>query len=98
MGVELGRGVCLRGRVMIALRHTLARNRKRATHTRVHLDGWRNDRAKVVVTAQKLAEQLLDVPVPMAEIGANDLERKTELGIQDYCTQVPGLNISIRVT
>jgi iron complex outermembrane recepter protein len=49
---------------------------------------------EVVVTAQKRIERLLEVPVPVSAIGADDLLEGNQLGLQDYFTRVPGLTFT----
>jgi iron complex outermembrane recepter protein len=49
---------------------------------------------EVTVTAQKKAENLLDVPVPVAVINAAALTAQSQLQFQDYFSNAPGLNFS----
>jgi iron complex outermembrane receptor protein len=49
---------------------------------------------EVVVTAQKRSENLMDVPVPVSVINAQSLIDTNQLKLQDYYTQVPGLNVT----
>jgi len=49
---------------------------------------------EVVVTAQKRAENLLEVPVPVTAINAQDLVADNKLRLRDYYSSVPGLSIS----
>jgi len=49
---------------------------------------------EVVVTAQKRAERLQDVPVPVTSIAADTLVESNLTRIQDYYTMVPGLNVT----
>lgn len=46
---------------------------------------------EVIVTAEKRSAQLLDVPVPVTVLQASDLAARNQLRIQDYYSQVPGL-------
>jgi iron complex outermembrane recepter protein len=46
---------------------------------------------EIVVTAQKRAENLQDVPVPVTAINAETLVAQNQLRIQDYYASVPGL-------
>ncbi len=46
---------------------------------------------EVVVTAEKRAERLHDVPVPVTAVNAQALLEANELKLQDYYSQVPGL-------
>jgi iron complex outermembrane recepter protein len=48
---------------------------------------------EVVVTAQKRIERMLDVPVPVAALNAEDLAQNNLLRLQDYATKIPGLTI-----
>jgi iron complex outermembrane recepter protein len=49
---------------------------------------------EVVVTAQKKRELLLDVPVPVTAISANNLLETNKSRFQDYFSEVPGLSYS----
>jgi iron complex outermembrane recepter protein len=49
---------------------------------------------EVVVTAQKKAENLLDVPVPVTAITAQSLVDTNQVRLEDYFTQVPGLQVT----
>ena len=49
---------------------------------------------EIVVTAQKREERLLDVPVPVSAINAQSLASSNQLRLQDYYSQVPGLNLT----
>jgi iron complex outermembrane recepter protein len=48
---------------------------------------------EVVVTAQKRAERLQDVPVPVTALSAESLVSSNQLRLQDYYTKIPGLNL-----
>lgn len=48
----------------------------------------------VVVTAQKIAQSLVDVPLSISVVGGGDLERVQALNIQDYVKLVPGLQLT----
>jgi iron complex outermembrane recepter protein len=48
---------------------------------------------EVVVTAEKKRENLLDVPVPVSAITAQSLIDTNQLRLEDFYTQVPGLNV-----
>jgi iron complex outermembrane recepter protein len=50
---------------------------------------------EVVVTAQKRAERLQDVPVPVSAIDADTLVGSHQLRLQDYYAKIPGLNLSL---
>lgn len=49
---------------------------------------------EVVVTAQKRVERLLDVPVPVTAVDAEDLISSHQLRMQDYYTRIPGLSLT----
>lgn len=49
---------------------------------------------EVIVTAQKVQQPLLDVPVPVTAINANNLLQNNLVRIQDYYATVPGLNFT----
>ncbi len=49
---------------------------------------------EIIVTAQKRAERLQDVPIPMTVIGASDLAETNHFRLQDYSSQVPGLSVT----
>jgi len=48
---------------------------------------------EVVVTAQKKAERLQDVPVPVTVLNGDDLARDNITRMQDYFASVPGLSL-----
>jgi iron complex outermembrane receptor protein len=50
--------------------------------------------AEIIVTAQKKAENLLDVPVPVTAIDAQVLAESNQLRLQDYYNQIPGLTLT----
>ena len=49
---------------------------------------------EIVVTAQKRAERLQDVPVPVTALQASELAATNQLRLQDYYTQVPGFIVT----
>ena len=49
---------------------------------------------EVIVTAQKRAENLQDVPVPVTAIAAESLVQGNQLRLQDYYTSVPGFTVA----
>src|SRR6187431_2871296 len=49
---------------------------------------------EVVVTAQKVSQSVVDVPLSISVLGADDLERTQSLNIQDYVKLVPGLQLT----
>jgi iron complex outermembrane recepter protein len=49
---------------------------------------------EIVVTAQKRQERLQDVPVPVTAVNAESLAASNQLRLQDYYSQVPGLNLT----
>ena len=48
---------------------------------------------EVVVTAQKVSQSVIDVPLSISVLGANELEKTQSLNVQDYAKFVPGLQI-----
>ncbi len=48
----------------------------------------------IIVTAQKRAERLLDVPMAITAVDATTLGERGQIQIQDYATKVPGLSFS----
>lgn len=46
---------------------------------------------EIIVTSQKRAERLQDVPLPVAAVTASTLADKSQFRMQDYYSQVPGL-------
>ncbi len=52
---------------------------------------------EIVVTAQKRAERLQDVPVPVTAISGRTLVDSNLLRLQDYYTRIPGLSLSPNV-
>jgi len=48
----------------------------------------------IVVTAQKVAQSLVDVPLSISVVGGSDLERVQASNIQDYVKLVPGLQLT----
>ena len=49
---------------------------------------------EVIVTAQKKAERLQDVPIPMTVVGGSELAETNQFRLQDYGSQVPGLSVT----
>jgi len=49
---------------------------------------------EVVVTAEKRAERLQDVPVPVTVINADNLASNSQLLLRDYYSSIPGLNLT----
>lgn len=47
---------------------------------------------EVIVTATKRAESVLDIPISIAVIGNQDIERRGVIGMEDYLRSVPGVN------
>ncbi len=47
---------------------------------------------EIVVTAQKREERLQDVPISMAVIGSQEIERRGLIGMEDYLRSIPGVN------
>jgi iron complex outermembrane receptor protein len=48
----------------------------------------------VVVTAQKVSQSVIDVPLSISVLGGDDLDRTQSLNMQDFAKQVPGLQLS----
>ena len=61
---------------------------------------WSQDKSEatnldeVVVTAQKVSQSVVDVPMSISVLGGDDLERTQSLNIQDYVKLVPGLQLT----
>jgi iron complex outermembrane recepter protein len=49
---------------------------------------------EIVVTAQKVSQSVVDVPMSISVLGGDDLERTQSLNIQDYVKLVPGLQLT----
>jgi outer membrane receptor protein involved in Fe transport len=49
----------------------------------------------IVVTAQKREERLLEVPLPVTALTAQNLVNSNQLRLQDYYTRVPGLSLTL---
>ncbi len=47
---------------------------------------------EIIVTAQKRTERLQDVPISIAVIGNQDIERRGLIGMEDYMRSIPGVN------
>jgi len=58
-------------------------------------DGDSKELEVVYVTAQKYAERLQDVPVPVTAVTSEALVESGQLSVEDYYTRVPGLNYSV---
>ncbi len=56
--------------------------------------GRNDDLSEVLVTAQKRAERLQDVPVPVTAITSDQLVLNNQLRLQDYYTSIPGFSVS----
>jgi outer membrane receptor protein involved in Fe transport len=50
---------------------------------------------EVIVTAQKRTERLQDVPVPVTAIGAASLVENSQLKLEEYYNQIPGLTLTV---
>ena len=61
---------------------------------------WAQDRPEVtnldevLVTAQKVSQSVIDVPLAISVLGSDDLERTQSLNFQDYTKLVPGLQLT----
>lgn len=53
------------------------------------------DNAEIVVTAQKQAQRLQDVPVPVTALRASELAQQNQIRLQDYYAKVPGLSLAL---
>src|SRR6187455_2393723 len=49
---------------------------------------------EVIVTAQKVAQSVIDVPLSISVLGADDLERTQSVNFQDFVKLVPGLQLT----
>jgi iron complex outermembrane recepter protein len=67
-------------------------------HAQNESDSSGSTPAEVVVTAQKKAEFLQDVPIPVTVLSADALTTNNEVLLRDYFTSVPGLNVSPNIT
>lgn len=47
---------------------------------------------EVIVTATKREERLQDVPISVAVVGNQDIERRGLIGMEDYLRSIPGVN------
>lgn len=50
-----------------------------------------SDQADIVVTAQKRAQRLIDVPMSIGALSGEDLERRSAVGMEDYLRALPGV-------
>ncbi len=56
-------------------------------------DGDRSRIQEITVTATKREERMQDVPISMAVIAPQDIERRGLIGMQDYLRAIPGVNV-----
>ena len=49
--------------------------------------------AEIIITAQKRAEKILDIPQSVTVVGGDTLERQQAVTFSDYLAQVPGLSL-----
>jgi outer membrane receptor protein involved in Fe transport len=49
---------------------------------------------EIVVTAQKVSQSVIEVPLSISVLGSNDLERAQAVSMQDYVKLVPGLQLT----
>jgi len=49
---------------------------------------------EIVVTAQKVSQSVIDVPLSISVLGSDDLEKTQSLNMQDFARFVPGLQVS----
>jgi outer membrane receptor protein involved in Fe transport len=47
---------------------------------------------EIIVTAQKREQRLIDVPMSLAVISNEDIERRGVIGMEDYLRSIPGVN------
>ncbi len=59
----------------------------------VSSDSARSSLGEVIVTAEKRAERLQDVPIPVTVLNGVDLVENNQGRLQDYYTSVPGLSV-----
>jgi iron complex outermembrane recepter protein len=57
-------------------------------------DADKNVIQEVIVTAEKKAERLQDVPVPVTEVNATTLVESNQVRLQDFYSAFPGLDIN----
>lgn len=50
--------------------------------------------AEIIVTATKRAESILDVPIAVSVVGAEELDQKNATGFADYLTGIPGVQFN----
>jgi outer membrane receptor protein involved in Fe transport len=53
------------------------------------------DGQDIVVTAQKRAERVVDVPISISVIGGDQLDRSTAKGVSEVLTTIPGVSASM---
>ena len=69
-------------------------NRTQAADSTGPADTSGSELAEVVVTAEKRAERLQDVPVPVTAINTDSLLENNLVRLEDYYTSVPGLSLT----
>ena len=69
-------------------------NRAQAADSTGPADTSGSELAEVVVTAEKRAERLQDVPVPVTAINTDSLLENNLVRLEDYYTSVPGLSLT----
>jgi iron complex outermembrane recepter protein len=69
-------------------------NRAQAADSAGPADTSGSELAEVVVTAEKRAERLQDVPVPVTAINTDSLLENNLVRLEDYYTSVPGLSLT----
>lgn len=52
------------------------------------------DNAEIVITAQKRAERILDIPQSVTVVGGDTLERQHATTFQQYLNEIPGLSVT----
>jgi iron complex outermembrane receptor protein len=69
----------------VAVRMARVKGEERAADTGTHVE-------EIIVTATKRPESVLEVPMSIAVIGNQDIERRGLVGMEDYLRSIPGVN------
>lgn len=88
-----GFGFRVRGTNTISLTSAVAANPGALPPDARASDGRAQPQERIMVTARKTNETLLDVPVPVTVVKTDTLADNSQLRLQDYYTKVPGLNL-----
>jgi iron complex outermembrane recepter protein len=70
-----------------------ARNLKTGNSDNYKNDGWLEE---IIVTAQKREESLSDVPMTISAVGADAIDKRNLVGMDDYLRTVPGVSFQDR--